>query len=45
MYIYSKSSKDAFFDDLSYGYPMGIIWVSYGAHSHCPLFGVTFDAD
>ena len=33
MYIYSKCYKIAIFSLLSYGYPMGIIWVSYGADS------------
>ena len=30
MYIYSKCTKICIFGGLSYGNPMGIIWVSYG---------------
>jgi len=30
MYIYSKYTKLHFFDDLSYGYPMVMVWLSYG---------------
>ena len=34
MYIYSIFIKKCHFDDLSYGYPMVMLWLSYGAHSH-----------
>ena len=33
MYIYSKCDKNAQNGLLSYGYPMVILWVSYGAGS------------
>ena len=32
MYIYSKSTFFALFYVLSYGYLMGMVWVSYGKH-------------
>ena len=35
--------KNAIFGDLSYGYPMGMVWVSYGAHSHFFLIWLIFD--
>ena len=31
MYIYSKCAKMRKKGVLSYGYPMGMLWVSYGA--------------
>ena len=31
MYIYSKCAKMHKNEVLSYGYPMGMLWVSYGA--------------
>ena len=33
MYIYSIGTKKCKIDKVSYGYPMGMVWVSYGAHS------------
>ena len=30
MYIYSKYNKNALPGPLSYGYPMGMVWLSYG---------------
>ena len=36
--------KNAIFGDLSYGYPMGMVWVSYGAHSHFFLIWLIFDS-
>ena len=31
MYIYSKCAILRIFGVVSYGYPMGMLWVSYGA--------------
>ena len=33
MYIYSKCTILCVFGGLSYGYPMGMVWVSYGKGS------------
>jgi len=33
MYIYSKCAKMCKIGKVSYGYPMGMLWVSYGVIS------------
>ena len=37
--IYSIKRKNALFEVLSYGYPMGMLWLSYGINSQIELFG------
>ena len=34
--IYSIKHENAFFGVLSYGYPMGMLWLSYGINSQLP---------
>ena len=33
MYIYSQCDKMCKMDEVCYGYPMGMLWVSYGVGS------------